>query len=129
MDYNDELLNSIRNVVKPDSGNPVPVVTSAWPSSSAQASPTLSNTASSQLQTSTTVSSSERRPPSPSSTNESIPRVGDSCGLQPSYKCLAGDGKGSSFILCASGTWIQQQCGAGTACVQNGDYIYCDWPR
>ncbi|KAJ1885713.1 hypothetical protein LPJ81_006844, partial [Coemansia sp. IMI 209127] len=84
MDYNDELLNSIRNVVKPDSGNPVPVVTITWPSSSAQTSPTLSNTASSQLQTSTTVSSSERRPPSPSSANESIPRVGDSCGLQPS---------------------------------------------
>ncbi|KAJ2853662.1 hypothetical protein GGI22_004784, partial [Coemansia erecta] len=91
MDYNDELLNSIRNVVKPDGGNPVSVVASAWPSSSEQASPTLSNADTSLLQTGTTATSSERRPPSPSSANEAIPRVGDRCSLQPSYKCLAED--------------------------------------
>ncbi|KAJ1661841.1 hypothetical protein IW140_006386 [Coemansia sp. RSA 1813] len=138
MDYNDELLNSVHNVIKPGGGGLQPVATSTWPSSSIQASPTPSSSTFAESQTSTTISSFESSSqlplPSPSGSfsggeNEAMPHAGDWCNNKPSYKCLAEDGKGPNFILCAAGAWVQQQCGSGTACVQNGDYIYCDWPR
>ncbi|KAJ2721831.1 hypothetical protein GGI07_003714 [Coemansia sp. Benny D115] len=49
------------------------------------------------------------------SIDNDVPRVGDSCGWQPVYKCVAKDGKDAIFLTCVGGAWIQQQCATGTA--------------
>lgn len=56
-------------------------------------------------------------------------QAGSSCGWKVKYRCVGDDGTNRNFMACASGVWLQQQCGSGTACVQNGDYIYCDYPH
>ncbi|KAJ2654419.1 hypothetical protein IWW48_006121 [Coemansia sp. RSA 1200] len=138
MDYNDELLNAITSAIKMDTPMLPSAATSSLSSQSTQLSQTIDSTTSTESQISSNPPSSNTSPapeplPSPSSSGPgdswSTLHAGDRCNGQQSYKCLAQDGKGSNFLVCASGVWIQQQCGSGTACVQNGNYIYCDWPR
>ncbi|KAJ2252499.1 hypothetical protein GGI13_003246 [Coemansia sp. RSA 455] len=130
-----------------------------WPSSSSMTTPTSEPSSSGSVSTSTVSSSSPTlsssapplspslTPPPPPLPSPSLPppatssppptdnggsggpQAGSDCGWQASYKCVDKDGKNAQFMQCASGIWVQQQCGAGTACVQNGDYIYCDYPR
>ncbi|KAJ2155971.1 hypothetical protein GGF46_005496 [Coemansia sp. RSA 552] len=71
------------------------------------------------------------RPP-PENANDDMdegPRTGDRCGERSRYQCMKKSGHSPRFAVCASGAWILQQCSAGTVCIQNDDYIYCDWPR
>ncbi|KAJ1720920.1 hypothetical protein LPJ53_004498 [Coemansia erecta] len=110
--------------------NPVDAPTSSLISSTG-------DSASTPLPSSTTYSSSSSTsadvtPTTTSSdaTNEDgKPHAGSSCGWNPVYQCIENDGRNPFFMTCAAGVWVQQQCAPGTACVQNGDYIYCDWPR
>ncbi|KAJ1973787.1 hypothetical protein H4R35_003936 [Dimargaris xerosporica] len=34
----------------------------------------------------------------------------------------------SVFYVCNFGQPVKFNCGPGTACKQNGDYVYCGWP-
>ncbi|KAJ2314185.1 hypothetical protein H4S01_002179 [Coemansia sp. RSA 2610] len=143
MDHDDELINAVHKVLGSDSQKPAPAHpptssapqpttnTSELPASSASASNTSELPASS---TSAPSASSPSELPAASSTSNhsgdgTAPHIGGNCGDQSQYRCLHGDGKDPEFAVCAAGVWVSQHCGTGTACIQNGDYIYCDWPR
>lgn len=41
------------------------------------------------------------------------------------YQCA-----GQGFRQCDNGKWVHKDCGAGTKCVQNGEYaVYCDYAK
>ncbi|KAJ2237915.1 hypothetical protein H4R99_000637 [Coemansia sp. RSA 1722] len=164
MDYGNELLSAITNILQPDpplvppqsqSQNSTEIISSSLPSpspspsTSEQSNANTSSATTSFIPTpsssienvettsfSTWTSSVSDIPTSITATtsitasnSQGLPETGSSCGWAPAYRCMDSDGKSPYFMTCAAGIWVQQQCASGTACVQNGDYILCDWPR
>ncbi|KAJ1999570.1 hypothetical protein H4R26_005006 [Coemansia thaxteri] len=139
MDYDNELINVIRDSVKPDSPASSSVPAQSTLKSQSASSTPLPPLPTTSESTSWQASSNLLPPPSPPAPSSSLPshdgdsaampRAGSSCGWQALYKCVEVDGRSSQFMQCAAGIWVKQQCGAGTACVQNGEYVYCDYSR
>ncbi|KAJ2716637.1 hypothetical protein H4R19_000528 [Coemansia spiralis] len=124
MDHNGELMDAIRKGVTPDA--PMSAETSSSP-----ATTSTSASASSSDHTSTPPDrvATSSAPGTTSTVSPTSPQIGSQCGPQPRYKCLGEDGKGAEFAVCGAGIWFSQRCSSGTTCFQNGDAIYCGWPR
>ncbi|KAJ1730362.1 hypothetical protein LPJ61_003050 [Coemansia biformis] len=155
MDHNGELMDTIHKIITPDS----PQSTSPHDASSfGQSSTAESSSSPPTPDPSSSSSSSSASPPAPghttappdhsTSSSEPVPsatssapstkgtsaggggpQIGGQCGPRPRYKCQGEDGKAPQFAVCNAGVWFMQQCSSGTACVQSGDNIICDWPR
>ncbi|KAJ2080048.1 hypothetical protein H4R24_000002 [Coemansia sp. RSA 988] len=138
MDHNKELMDVIRRGIIADSPQPMSSQespASSKPTSSVPQHPTSKPHDSLSSSTPPLPSLSEVTPSLSSSNSDSDenhshpPYMGKNCGVQPQYKCILDNGRGPQFAVCAAGVWVSQQCSSGTACIQNGDYIYCDWAR
>ncbi|KAJ2851076.1 hypothetical protein IWW36_001423 [Coemansia brasiliensis] len=128
MDHQGELMNSLRSVISPGSNHSqeapsssAPQPTSSVPSTSTFSSTKLESSSSSPLYSETSSEEGNK--------DSSELHIGSNCGDNVQYRCMREDGKDSEFAICAAGVWVSQHCGSGTACIQNGNYIYCDWPR
>ncbi|KAJ2773393.1 hypothetical protein IWQ56_001010 [Coemansia nantahalensis] len=150
MDFNGELMGALRKVVTPDAPQPTSAHDSvaADPSSASSASASASSSSASSALSSSSASSAlssspghTSTPPNHSATSSDLasstvsaepsgrPQSGGRCGPQSRYKCVDEDGKSNEFAICGAGVWFTQKCSSGTACYQNGDAIYCGWPR
>ncbi|KAJ1948252.1 hypothetical protein FBU59_001680 [Linderina macrospora] len=126
LDFNDELISEIRKgeglrqlprkppaTSQTTTSPPLHIDAFIWPAkSTSSASPAA------------TVSSQ-----STDNSNNGRPVIGTKCGSGESLKCMDENHRSQAFAVCASGIWVLQQCGAGTACVQSGASIYCDYHK
>jgi hypothetical protein len=53
---------------------------------------------------------------------EICPAEGASCNVDGTLQC-----SGTGFAQCSQGSWVVRSCGAGTACVQDGQFVYCGY--